>query len=80
MLSDISKKAIVIGGRTSIGFAIVIKLVSEGYFVEILDSEEPEGALIPIGSYAYHSCDLLCFVEAYISSLAAVVSVERNIA
>ena len=76
MSSDISKKAVVIGGSNGIGLAIVIKLVSEGYFVEILDREEPEEGKIPAGSYEYHLCDLLYLNEEYISSIASDKSVE----
>ena len=76
MSSDISKKAVVIGGSNGIGLAIVIKLVSEGYFVEILDREEPDEGLIPAGSYEYHFCDLLYLNEEYISSIASDNSVE----
>ena len=76
MSSNISKKAVVIGGSNGIGLAIVIKLVSEGYFVEILDREEPEEGQIPTGSYEYHFCDLLYLNEEYISSIASDKSVE----
>ena len=76
MSSDILKKAVVIGGSNGIGLAIVIKLVSEGYFVEILDREEPEEGIIPAGSYEYHFCDLLYLNEEYISSIASDKSVE----
>lgn len=80
MSSDISKKAVVIGGSNGIGLAIVIKLVSEGYFVEILDREEPEEGLTPIGSYDYLFFDFLYLNKDHVSSIASVVSVERNIA
>ena len=76
MSSDILKKAVVIGGSNGIGLAIVIKLVSEGYFVEILDREEPEEGMITAGSYEYHFCDLLYLNEEYISSIASDKSVE----
>ena len=80
MLSVISEKAVVIVGSTGIGLAKVINLVSEGYFVKILDREEPEEGQKSTGSYDYPFCDLIYSNGDCFSSLAAAVSVERNIA
>ncbi len=65
-----SKKAIVIGGSNGIGLAIVLKLVSDGYFVEILDKNEPDEGLIPSNLYEYKFCNLLDLDDDYIASLA----------
>lgn len=80
MSANTSKKAVVIDGKTEIGLAKVINLVSEGYFVEIQDREEPEEGQKSTGSYDYPFCNLIYSNEDCISSLAAVESVERNIA
>lgn len=63
-------KALVIGGSNGIGLAIAKKLIASGYFVEILDKNDPDNAFFESGSYAYHYCNLLNFDEDFINSFA----------
>lgn len=70
------KKAIVIGGSNGIGLAISINLINRGYFVTILDRQEPDKDFIQNGSYNFLLCDLLFFDEQLFSSIAQDQDIE----
>ena len=70
------KKAVVVGGSNGIGLAISLDLINKGFFVEILDREEPKDGFLSKNTYHYIECDLLdCSWEQF-SSLAADSSVK----
>lgn len=52
-------KALVIGGSNGLGLAIADKLISRGFFVNILDRCEPEKDILDFNKYDYRYCNLL---------------------
>lgn len=70
------KKAVVIGGSNGIGLAISKSLSEKGYYVVILDLNEPEKGILAEESFCYSYCDLLDFNENLFSSIALDQDVE----
>ena len=64
------KKALVIGGSNGVGLAIARQLISEGYFVEVIDKVEPEQGVLPAGCSDYHFMDMQEPDEEFILSRA----------
>ncbi|MBQ8974483.1 MAG: SDR family NAD(P)-dependent oxidoreductase [Oscillospiraceae bacterium] len=63
-------KAVVVGGSNGIGLAITKTLIESGYFVEILDICQPDGALLPDEGYKYSYCDMRFFSESALRALS----------
>lgn len=55
------KKAVVVGGSNGLGLALTKKLISNQYYVIVLDKDAPEDGVIPIDYYTYQKCNLLDF-------------------
>lgn len=64
-------KAIVVGGSNGIGLALTKKLIGRGYYVNILDRNEPEEGLLAEGTFSHHYCDLIDLNQDMIASFAA---------
>lgn len=64
-------KALVIGGSNGIGLAISNKLIANGYYVIILDRQQPESSIMVNGKYNYDFCNLLDLKEEQIAMYAA---------
>ena len=62
-------KALVIGGSNGIGLAITKYFIENGYFVIIVDRQEPQEGILPKDSFTYHYCNLLYPDEDLITSL-----------
>ena len=70
------KRAIVIGGSNGIGLAITKKLISQGFYIDILDWHSPEDGILPAEKYNYHYFDLLYLNEELITSFATDLEIS----
>ena len=70
------KKALVVGGSNGIGLAIVRKLADLGYYVYILDRQEPQAALLPESGTEYQHCDLLELDQEQIREFAQMPELQ----
>ena len=68
---NLTKKAIIIGGSNGIGLAISMRLIEEGYFVDVVDRYTPDKGVLPEGSYDYYFCNLLELDEDLMCSFAS---------
>lgn len=64
------RKALVIGGSNGMGLAIAKHLIERGYYVSVLDREEPAHNVLLPDAYDYHYCNLLNLDEDLIASYA----------
>ena len=71
-----NRKAVVIGGSSSIGLAISKELIKRGYYLEICSRSEPEESVLPADMYRHNYCDLLDFNEELFYSLAADQNID----
>lgn len=70
------KKAVLVGGSNGIGLAIAMNLVQRGYYIEIVDMQEPEQNSISPEHYHYTYCNLLDYNENVFQTLYEDTTIE----
>lgn len=75
-MSNMQKKAVIVGGSNGIGLAIAKALLPKGYHLIIIDRIEPEDKIFAAEASQYHYCDLTDFNEDLFVEVAADPGVD----